>query len=361
MGFISSLIGGINDDLGVQKSNPNDPTNSDQIKSAYDQTQSGISQQQNFVNALQAQNGIGNQSSVFNQMQGVANGTGPNPAQAMLANATGANVANQAALMAGQRGANQNAGLMARQAAMQGANTQQQALGQGAAMQANQSLGALNQMGGIAGQQVNQQANALQGYNQAVQGQQSNLMGAQANFNNSQSAAAKQNNDSNMGMKVIGGALGGLGGAAGGSGGGGGGGAGGGAGAAAMAQGGMVKEPQSVLGRHMRGMTPMADGGMALPGQSNSPTILPVPRDDAPKGGGGPDMTKLAMLAASKGGKVPGKAEVKGNSYSNDKVPAILSPGEVVIPRSVMQGKNPADGAAKFVAAILAKQNMKKK
>lgn len=36
------------------------------------------------------------------------------------------------------------------------------------------------------------------------------------------------------------------------------------------------------------------------------------------------------------GGKVPGKAETPGNSPMNDKVPAKLSPGEVVIPRSAM-------------------------
>lgn len=34
------------------------------------------------------------------------------------------------------------------------------------------------------------------------------------------------------------------------------------------------------------------------------------------------------------GGKVPGKAEVQGDSPKNDTVPAILSPGEVVVPRS---------------------------
>ena len=85
------------------------------------QAQNQLAQQNAFVQALQAQNGIGNQSNVYNQLQNVANGTGPNPAQAMLANATGQNVANQAALMAGQRGSNANVGLMARQAAQQGA------------------------------------------------------------------------------------------------------------------------------------------------------------------------------------------------------------------------------------------------
>lgn len=38
---------------------------------------------------------------------------------------------------------------------------------------------------------------------------------------------------------------------------------------------------------------------------------------------------------ASGGGKVEGKAEVMGDSPRNDKVPAMLSPGEIVVPRTV--------------------------
>ena len=40
----------------------------------------------------------------------------------------------------------------------------------------------------------------------------------------------------------------------------------------------------------------------------------------------------------AKGGVVPGKAMFNGDSEANDKVPALLSPGEVVIPRSAMNG-----------------------
>lgn len=49
------------------------------------------------------------------------------------------------------------------------------------------------------------------------------------------------------------------------------------------------------------------------------------------------------------GGSVPGKAEVEGDSLKNDKVPAMLSPGEVVVPRSLVH--NP-DRAADFIRAI---------
>lgn len=194
-GGMTDLGGGINNGLnGILGNKPNTPfalamanmqmpTTNAEANTAYNQTQTGLQQQQDFLSALQAQNGIGNQSSVYGQLQGIANGTGPNPAQAMLAQSTGQNTANQAALMAGQRGAGANTGLIARQAGMQGGANQQAAAGQGAVMQANQSMNALNQMGGMAGQQVAQQAAATTGYSQAAQSQQQNLLNAIAQQN----------------------------------------------------------------------------------------------------------------------------------------------------------------------------------
>lgn len=133
----------------------------------------GVGTQSSAIQGLQ--NLAGQQQGLASQYQNIANGTGPNPAQAMLNNATGQNVANQAALMASQRGAGSNVGLLARQAGQQGANTQQQAVGQGATMQANQSLGALSglaaqqqaigntqsQIGGLGTTQVGQQLSAI--------------------------------------------------------------------------------------------------------------------------------------------------------------------------------------------------------
>lgn len=63
-----------------------------------------------------------------------------------------------------------------------------------------------------------------------------------------------------------------------------------------------------------------------------------IPKQDYQKAEGG------VMMQA---GGVPGQAEHAGDNYANDKVPAMLSPGEVVVPRSVI-----ADGpkaAAHFV------------
>lgn len=172
------------------------PVTNDQAAAAYGQTQQGLAQQQAFLQALQGQNGIQNQSDVYSQLQGVANGAGPNPAQAMLANATGNNVQAQSAMMAGQRGSGANTGLLARQAGMVGANAQQQAVGQGAALQANQSMNALGQMGNLASTQVGQQSQGLNNYNQFAQGEQGNLLSGVQGQNNA--AVGMQSNQNNV-------------------------------------------------------------------------------------------------------------------------------------------------------------------
>lgn len=336
---------------------------------------------------------------MFNQLQGVANGTGPNPALAEFNQATGQNVANQAALMAGQRGAGANAGLLARLASMQGANTQQQAAGQAATMQAQQQLGALNQLGGIAGQQVGQQQAGITGLNQAAQGNQNSILGAinnqnanrinmQSNINSANGQIANTNAQGQQ--SILGGAL-------------------GGAGLGAMklfglAEGGSVPgyadggavavnnyaAPQSFAGKYfnqmgaspqnagsgalnqgMKDFTSALVGGFASKPQFTAeqavaaPSIVDTtsmiqPTAQDPMLMGAPQVPGGQMMS-SEGGKVPGKAEVKGDSYANDTVSAKLSPGEIVIPRSVLQGKNPVQMAAKFVEQEMLKQKLSKK
>lgn len=160
------------------------PTSYDQIQGSYRQSQDALAQQNALLQALQGQNGVGNQNQVYGQLQGVVNGTGPNPAQTMLNQATGQNVSNQAALMAGQRGAGSNVGLIARQAAQTGAAAQQNAAGQAATMQANQSLNALNSAGNIANTQVANQIGATTANTGAQQAEQQQLLNAQAQANN---------------------------------------------------------------------------------------------------------------------------------------------------------------------------------
>lgn len=509
MGAVSGLIGTAGGFGGSGVSAPelahiSNPVTSAQLKDQYGNAVTGLQQQQDFLKAIQAQNGLQNQSNVYNQLQGVANGTGPNPALAQLQQATGTNVANQAALMAGQRGAGQNAGLIARQAAQQGANIQQQAAGQAATMQAQQSLNALNQMGNLATNQAGQEANATNAYSNSAQGEQGQLLNGYGNYNNAMVGSQTGVNAANAGIiaqsaKSQTGIFGGIG------------------AGMAMAQGGMVPEyadggniqvlpsnapataapgPQSSFGKFVNDVSsglmtsqtpeqnkdPNAQLGQAIgkgikagynyltkPGVTQGQGLQTDPLgvgsldktaiapsaagEDALGVGslsgadaatsatagadalgsaemaadlgaaaeGGADLASLAGLLA-KGGKVqkyeeggsivsdimklipiaaaalahggpvkamvspgeqyldpedvkrvakdgknplavgeriPGKPKVKGNSYSNDVVPKTLQEGGIVIPNSVMQSKNPAKEASKFVAAVLAKKGHK--
>lgn len=203
--IVNTLLGNNNKGTAFQPASANivQPSTADQANAQYGNAQTGLQGQQALLAALAQQNGLKNQSNVYNQLQNVASGQGPNPAQAMLANATGQNVANQASLMAGQRGVGANTGLLARQAAQQGANIQQQAAGQGAALQANQSLNALGQMGGMATNQANQQANATNAYTNAAQGEQGQILGS-INAQNNANIANQSNLNSINGQMAQG-------------------------------------------------------------------------------------------------------------------------------------------------------------
>lgn len=380
-----------------------DPVSAAQAQNAYGQTQNALQQQQSLARVLAQQGGAQNQSQVFGQeqqlaqaLQNQANGNGPNPAQQALANATGANVANQAALMAGQRGASGNAGLIARQAAQQGAGIQQNAVGQSAVLQAQQQLAAQQQlqaqqaqMAQLAGQQVNQQANAVTGYNEAAQNQQAQLLNAigqqnnarvasQANANSGNAALAQQNAQTQQ--ATVGGLIN----------------QGAGAAMKLFSDGGRVENPKlaqvPMKDRYAFGGS-ISEGGpfgqiaqIYYPHMFNGGTVnvQSSPQDPSPiqriapgmgkdvfakQGGGKPPSSPAAPassgggeaempaeMSASEGGKVPGKAPVKGDSYSNDKVHALLSAGEIVLPRSISQAADAPEKAREFVAALIAKE-----
>lgn len=339
MGFVGDLVGGV---VGGAKSlvggvlggktganfqgqgaQIDRPLGALQGQEAQMQSLRALQNQDAFVKALNAQNGINNQSNVFNQMQGLANGTGPNPALAQLANTTGQNANMQAALMAGQRGAGANAGLLAREAAMQGGNIQQQAAGQAAALQSQQQLNALNQLGSIAGQQVNQQQTGILNQNQLRQNQQ-NTVNNQLNAQN-QAGEQMQSNINSTNASV--------------------------AAKNAETQG-------NLLGGALKGLGTAAATYFAGPvGGAVAKEVLKA------HGGTIPNHSPQSFAAQyfSEGGQVPGLPQVFGDSEVNDVVPAKLSPGEIVIPRSILQGKNPVQMAAKFVEQELLKQHKSKK
>lgn len=375
------LNGGANSNQGASGAGFNatganllQPATTAQATDLYNQSQQGLAQQQAFLQALQAQNGIGNQSSVYNQLQGVANGTGPNPAQAMLAQATGANVANQAALMAGQRGSGANTGLIARQVAQQGGSAQQQAAGQGATMQANQSLNALGQLGGIAGQQVAQQGQAVGNLNQFTQGEQSNILNSIAQQNNANVGMQSNLNNTNAGiaqgvMKGNQGLVSGLMNSA------------GGAATAMMASGGEVRKmydsggqvdangPQSSFGRAMKGVMapPLVNpAGQFGGGQSQDPNFSAGAQAGAGMGktlmsgakaiGKSMSSSDQPDLNADSGEDNFGASDLSPNGSNGEytaskggKVPALVSPGEVYLPpkKAKEVAKSPAKNPLK--------------
>ncbi len=427
----------------------------------------GIGAQTGAIGNLQGI--LGAQQGTAGQLQGIANGTGPNPAQAMLNQQTGENVANQAALMAGQRGAGANVGLLARQAAQQGAATQQQAVGQGATLEAQQQMNAINaltgnqaaqagtagqiagigagltgaqqaalaqqfgqgqaatgqlqqgigqqfgqgattvgqqqaalgQNAGIAGQQVgnlagvnatniqgnlgnaNQLLSALGGYNSANVSQQGNINSANAGLANT-TMTGQQGLIGGV-LNAGGAGLGSLGKAAP-------------AGAvAAGAKGGEIEKMAAGGDTQAPGYWNMGQGtqnpngpqspfaqfllsdssgsaalnkGMANFSRSLG-SFLTAPSAPDGQNYAGPDasmnpgmMTAAKGGLASEGGKLKAngsgqKAVKTGDTYSNDKVPAVLSEHEIVIPRSVTMSEDPIRGAADFVAKVLAKRKSK--
>lgn len=297
---------------------------------------------------------IGNQNALARQLMMQSQGQGPNPAMAQFNTATGNNVATQAALMAGQRGSSANPGLMARQIAMNGAGVQQNAVGQGAALQAQQQLAAQGQLSNLYGQIGNQTGAMFTG---AAGAQNAQNTGNIQNYGMAQginSNVAQQN--TSQSNKMTGGVMSAIGGGA--------------SSAASMfAKGGEVK-PKKVMPSHLSAMAKiyhphLAEGGevyLAPTGWEDEPTDYNEPSGEAKKGGGMQSLLPMLMMLAkggcvpaleATGGEVPGTAKVKGDSYQNDTVDAKLSPGEAVIPRSVMQSDDPVGGAAKFVANLI--------
>jgi hypothetical protein len=321
-----------------------------QVQQANAQQQNAMAQQQELIKALQAQGGIQNQSQVYNQgqalagqLQNMANGQGPSVAQAMLANSTGQNVANQAALMAGQRGAGANVGMMARQAGQQGGAMQQQAAGQSALLRNQEqmnAIGALQQqqgmLGNLAGQQVNnyQQAQGM-GNQQAAQNQSTQLQALQnqnalisGNTNaitgiNAGADRANAEATNKMIGDVVGGVL---------------------TGGASVLAGGLSKKAHGGEITAYKGKSKLgarfAQGGMVPALVSPGEIYLT------------PEQAKLVAqdkMSPMAGERIPGQARVPGDSEKNDIVAKMLEAGGVVIKRTKAQDP---EAAKKFVKAV---------
>lgn len=336
------------------------------IGSTQAQTTTGIQQQQqNFANALLTPQLVQNQSALTSQLQAASNGQGPNPALDQLNQTTGQNVANQSALMAGQRGAGANAGLIARQAAQQGAATQQQAVGQGATLSAQQQIAARQQLQQALSGQMTSGLQAQQGAASTALGNQGIITGALTGASNQGNQAAlqamqssQQNNAQNnlqqqqslgAGFNAVG------------------------TGLTAFgsksgsdnndgysnpqidhwAQGGEItnlkenysgKGPRSRVGRHLMGG---AKGGEVEAILSPGEIYLT------------PDETKKVVEGKKSpldGERIPGKAQVSGDSPENDTVRKTVETGGFVIKRSKAQDE---ESAKKFVQTMMAKRGKK--
>lgn len=79
---------------------------------------------------------------------------------------------------------------------------------------------------------------------------------------------------------------------------------------------------------------------MAKPSQPAQPTTQPA----------------QPAIKSSKGGEIKGRSRFGGDTRSNDTVPALLSPGEIVLPRSVAQSEDAPEKSKKFVEAIKSKK-----
>lgn len=300
----------------------------------------------NALNDGTSNTNIAGQQQLIAALQAQAAGQGANPAQAMLNQATNQNIAQNTGMIASQKGI--NPALAIRQASMNAANTGQQAAGQAASMQAQQQQAAQNNEAGVYSSIGNE------------------ALGA----NNLQAGITTSNTKNNA--SLIGGLIGG----------------GSAAGAAAlMAQGGSVSPNMmsdggtpSLAGAEAFFNT-QANTGVQVPQTSMPGKKAPGSSDDNGQvmAGGSYDTTNAApaqmpmmnssntMMAAQgglmkKGGAVkaaPGQeAKVSGDSYANDKVPALLSQGEGVIDRETMSDPGPMGQMAR---ALMAHINSKKK
>lgn len=328
-------------------------------------------QQQNLAKALLAQ----------------SQGEGPNPAQAMLNQATDRNIKQGAGMIASTKGI--NPALAARMAMENAGKMNTEAAGQAATLGAQQQLHAQNALsnlyGNMTGQNLQNVATSGGLANQASLGSQGINAGV-----NAQNAAANQNTFGgflNGGMAALA-ALN----------------KGGEVPVRKMAGGGMTASQsianqllqsagipiweagntQDQSGGAMGNLMKMVGGGSPAEavgggGAGGSSMMaaaalaeggeIPAHMEGIAKiyhGYEKPTTKKVEILPAnpktaslkSQGGDVPGKAKVKGDSLKNDTVPTLLSPGEMVIPRSVMQSEDPVSAAADFVAQHL-KKNVK--
>lgn len=376
MGAVAGLIGGGGGAAGTSFAAPGQANlmqtvQSGALSQAAQGTQDAMGSQQALLQALQQQNGIQNQSNSYNQLQGIANGTGPNPAQTQYNQNINSLAQQQAGAIASQKGI--SPALQARMISQQGSAAMQNAAGQSATNMANQQLGAINSAAGIAGQQASNQIGQTNANTSAQQANQQNLLNAAGQYNNALVGGQSSVNSANAGLSqtqmqgqqgLIGGVMNGVG--------------------SIFADGGQVDPivpgapvapaapgaqpavPQSKFGKFLKGMaTPMQQPGQS-PGAA--PTTGPgalqqgmaslISGAFGKKKPAGPDLPTGSIAGpdsvAAPQSPVPTAISADPTMYAarGGKVPAMVSPGEGWLPpkkvAEVVKGKNPMSVAEKI-------------
>lgn len=392
-------------------------TDQNQLGEAYGQAQSGLAQQQNLASTLTpgVSQGAGAQSALSGMLLNQANGIGPNPAQAQYNQNVNNLARQQAGAIASTKGI--SPALQARLIAEQGANAGQNAAGQAATLQAQQQIAAENNLQNLSATQVGQGAQAVQGFNNAGQNEQNILQGANTSLNNAlvtqqsglnnvnanvaaQNATA--NNQTTSGIfsgasSILGGLFHHDGGKV--------------VAPSHYNVGGLVTAPtsgpQSFAGQWLQSSTntsgptaapmlaPFAASGTisdkTFKGKDKEPSPAAAPQANSYVPGGtdiyqnlnypealmnmsqganyaDPNFATNLMTAPTgmmKGGAVKAKdgeqkAPFKGDDIKNDKIPALLSEGEVVMDRETLADKGPMGQMARAVAAHIEKKNKMK-
>jgi hypothetical protein len=287
-GVISSVLGTSND----YRADPAQVANNyygSTIQGGAQSALGGHDQQQDFIKLLQAR---------------ASGAAGPSPAELLLKQGADAAGRQGASLAASQRG--MSPALALRMGLDAQANANQGAAGQAGILRAQEQLGATNQLGGAIGQQ-RQQDIGLMGTAGGLQNQQ-NAINVQNWQDTQRINAGVAGQNAQTSGNIIGGLLGGAG------------------SAMAMASGGLVRPmPDYFTGNGAAGDTSEGAGLAKFLGGANK-------------------QLGNAVAGLAGGGSV--------DSPRNDTVPAVLSPGEIVIPRSIALAEDAPEKAAAFVRAI---------
>lgn len=295
------------------------------MNSQFQATDPGLLNQQNFAQALGAvhenanlgfangangqnfaQGLMGNynqsqaqQQNLINNLQQQSMGQGPGSqlAQNMMNQGANQNAANAMGLMASQKGI--NPAMAARMAGQQAAQGNQASAGQAANMGLQQQLAAQSQLGGLLGQNQALSGNMFN----TMTGQQNQQYGTLVGANQTQNAQAAQNN--------------------------------------------LDMQRMNQLTQSQNAANAMGAQGINAD-VANSNVAAKSKMQGGIFSGVGQLGGTLATMAAH-GGRVQGESNYNGDDVRNDKVHAILSPGEIVIPRSAAGDR---DKAIAFIDAL---------